>query len=80
MADSPPRKHRYRQNVRRWKNAPETMTEKVNNSSSIPDPQGDSTISNTWSAQVIARNVASMIQMPYFFRKAGTGRFAPTSF
>jgi len=28
----------------------------------------------------MARNVASMIQMPYRFRKGGTGRFTPTSF
>ena len=34
---------------------------------------------NTWSAQVIAMKVASMIQMPYRLRKAGTGRLAPTS-
>jgi hypothetical protein len=56
------------------------MTAKVNSSSRIPDPHGDSTIPNTWSAQVIAMKVASMIQMPYRLRKAGTGRFAPTSF
>jgi len=56
------------------------MTEKVSSSSRIPDPHGDPTIPKTWSAQVMARKVASMIQMPYFFRKGGTGRLTPTSF
>ena len=56
------------------------MTEKVSSSSRIPDPHGDPTIPKTWSAQVMARKVASMIQMPYFFRNGGTGRFTPTSF
>ena len=49
-------------------------------SSSTPEPQGDSTTPHTWSDQVIRRNEASMIQMPYFFRKTGTGRWAPTIF
>ena len=34
----------------------------------------------TWSAQVIARNDASMIQMPWTFRNRGTGLCSPTSF
>ena len=40
-------------------------------------PRGDSTMPNTWSAQVMNRNVRSMIQMPYFLRKRGTLRFTP---
>src|SRR5471030_1520378 len=56
------------------------MTEKVSSSNRIPEPHGEPTIPNTWSAQVMARNVASMTHMPYFFKKAGTGRLAPTSF
>jgi hypothetical protein len=56
------------------------MTAKVMRSKRIPEPQGDETIPKTWSAHVIAINIASISQMPYFFRNAGTGRFTPTSF
>ena len=56
------------------------MTAKVSSSSRIPEPHGDPTMPQTWSLQVMARNDASMIQMPYFLRNRGTGRLAPTSF
>jgi hypothetical protein len=66
--------------VRRWKKAPETITPVVSSNSRTPDPHGDSTMPQTWSLHVIARNWASMIHSPYSFRNRGTGRLTPTSF
>lgn len=46
--------------MRRWKNAPLTTTAVVSISSSTPDPQGEPTVPQTWSAQVIAMKDASI--------------------